>query len=347
MSETGFTSVTENGITVTSTSESAEQISEAIAKPAETTDESDTPRDKVSEAASELGKRSAEARKAKADAEQPGITSDEPVSPGKDDKPLGKPRDDPRARMLEATRKEAEAKRERDSARAEAAAARKELEALRAPRPAERAVEATPGKPVQADFATYDDWVEAVTDWKAAKAVESYEAKVTERARVEQYSNALESAMSEAVDYRKEYSKQDATWEERISPEVKAVIPKLSIMRDMHDPLESDNVIADELLNLRDAGPRLMLHLSEHPDEFQRIRALRNANEVQVEMRLLARSLNGAVTQATAPRGEVSRAKPPVRPVTGSSHTTDSIPGDDEPYDAHRSYWNAREQRAR
>ena len=62
---------------------------------------------------------------------------------------------------------------------------------------------------------------------------------------------------------------------------------------------------------------------SDHPEELKNILAMRTPTEIQVEMRILAKSL-GVATAGTAPRAEVSKARPLVRPVTGSPHTADT-----------------------
>jgi len=347
----GPVSVTQGSQTITSTSESIEQIRETM-QPAEVEPEPEeqeerppVPR-KVSKAAAELGKRSAEARKAKAgaDADQSESVSDESESPEKDAKPLGKPRDDPRARMLEATRKEAEAKRERDAAKAEAAAARRELEALRAPKPAEKAAQPT-GKPVAANFATYDEFVEALADWKADERFKERDAKAAQQSAVKQFADHIDSELGKALAARKEYEKTDPAFLSKLSDEVRDIANKPSFARDLDEKLIAEHVISDEIILSGAAGPRLMLHLSDHPEDLQRIRALLNPTEIQVEMRILAKSLNGAASTAISPRKEVSMAPQPIRPVTGGPHIdgdSDDL-DDDAPLSAYVKRWNRRE----
>jgi len=327
----GITTVEHQGFNLTTNSgATSEEILERLNPPKEPVKEE--PED-PSKAASTLGKlggkAAAEKRKAQELAEETNPeeeaipekeVSEKPTEEKEEKEPekLGKPRHDPKARMLEATRKEAEAKREAAKAREEAKAAqaerdaiKRELEAARkAPEPQETA------KPVRSQFTSDEDFVEALTDWKTDQKFKAHEEKLQTETKVKEYAGTIDRILGEAVSARKEYQKTDPDFMDRVSDEVKELALKPSFARDLHEQLTVDHVIADEIIHSGKHGPLLMLRLSDQPDELQRIRALRTPQEVQVEMRLLARSLNGAAPTATAPK-EVSKALPPVRPVAG------------------------------
>jgi hypothetical protein len=68
-----------------------------------------------------------------------------------------------------------------------------------------------------------------------------------------------------------------------------------------------------------------MLHLSEHPDELQRIAALTTPRAVSREMAKIEARLEAATTgDPSSKREEVSRAAPPVKPVAGKPYVTES-----------------------
>lgn len=163
------TSVTEGGVTITSNAETKEQISEAL-KPAtaETEPSTETPAatpEELSESAAKLGKKGGEVAAAKraeakeAQAETPPDPDDEP---DEDPAPEGKkhPRSDPKSRINVLVR-------EREEARREAARLAAELERVAKPEPAKPAPIPDKGRPQSQDFENYEDFVEAVSDWKA------------------------------------------------------------------------------------------------------------------------------------------------------------------------------------
>ena len=357
----GPVSVTEGSQTITSTSDTAEQLRESMQPEPEPEPEQDdepekppVPR-KVSKAAAELGKRggeaSAEARRAAKEAEE----DDEPDAVAEAERlekegKLGKPRHDPKARMLAATREAKAAREERDALKAREAAARRELEALKAqtaPKPTQEKPAEPAGKPVASDFPVYEDFIEALADWKAETKFKERETKAAQQAAVREYTDRIDSELGQAISARKEYEKTDPGFLSRISEDVKAIANKPSFARDLDEPLEPKHIVSDEIILSKAAGPRLMLHLTDHPEDLQRILALDTPQEIQVEMRLLARTLNGAATTATSPKREVSKAPQPIRPVTGGPHIDgDEEPDDDAPLSAFIKGYSRRELRS-
>lgn len=348
----GYTSVTEGGVTVTSSSETAEQITEAL-------------KDPISEAAATLGKKGGEAAAAKrreakeqdgqagGEERETGESAAATVQPdsdasgdGKHDaRPLGKPRDDPRARMLEATRKEAEAKRERDSFKAERDRLAAELAEARAGKAPERPKEApaAPGKPEEGDFENYADFVEARAAYAAQQVFEKRQAELSRHQEAQTYQRGIHEAVQTFKTRTDEFLKADPTFKERTAALAAELQPSFTLAQGQR--LGPINVIADEIISSEQA-PALMLHFTEHPDDLQRLQGLGTPFDIQREMAKLEGRLSAATVSAPA-RPEVSRAKPPVRPVNGSPHTADQVPGEDASYDEHRKYWNARDRQAR
>lgn len=358
-------SVTEGGQTITSTSESVEQIRETMQppdpepEPDEDEGEEERPRvpKKVSKAAAELGKRggeaSAEARRAAKEAEDEEADAvaeaEELEKAGK----LGKARHDPRARMLAATREAKAAKAEREAAKAEAETAKRERDALKAeversktakPTEAPAKTEA-PGKPVPASFTTYEEYIEALADYKTEQRFKERDAKAAEEARVKDFAKQIDDGLTKARGFREDFEKTHPDFKASLSDDVKAIANKPSFVRDLHGGLYSDHVISDELIIAGVAGPPMMVYLSQHPEELQRIRALSVVEEIQLEMRILARTL-GAASTATSPKREVSKAPQPIRPVTGGPHIDDSDePDENAPLSAFIKRDNARRAR--
>jgi hypothetical protein len=366
MSET--VTVDTGSYSVSSNTETADEITAALSP-----DEASA----VSEAAKALGKKGGEAaaaaRKAKPkeapEAEADDDEDDEAAELAAAEKAekegkLGKPRHDPRARMLQKAREAAEAKREAEKARAEAAQAKAEAarhaaeaESLRAgksapaaaaPEPAKPAAAGT-GTPKLADFLpnhdTYEAALEEFTDARDAYNRSQWEAEQAERQKATAKDREIRAALDEFGGRMDKARAEDPTFLDRAAPLLRgpdALRP--SFTRKDGERLEARHIIMDEALNAENA-PALLLHFVEHPDDLQRIKALRSIQDIQVEVRVLSKSLNGHSAAPTAPAPvSVSMARPPVRPVTGSPHTADAL-RDDASYDEHVRVMNAKERR--
>lgn len=287
--------------------------------------------DETSEAAKKLGAKggraSAAARQIKPIPDKPTESAPaEPVAASEtetvEEKPLGKPRDDPRARMLEATREAAELKRALAAKDAEL------NEARRAFRPAPPPADAPKltykqdqgVKPVVEDYADYNEFVEDLTDWKAGARIngefQRRQAMAQQQQAEAQYYGKINSAMEN-------YSKKvEEAWPTREAFEAE-VDPRLIAMPTSLElgPGERpgpENCIADELVAMDNPVP-VMRYLSQNPHELQRIASLSSSRLIAREMAKLEDRASAATT-ATAPRTEVSRAPRPVRPVTGAPH---------------------------
>jgi len=101
------------------------------------------------------------------------------------------------------------------------------------------------------------------------------------------------------------------------------------------------NWIADDLISAPEHAPAVLRYLKEHPDEHQRIAALRSPREVTRELARLDRV--EAATAGTSSTREVSKAHPPVRPVTGTPHTADRDLDENAPLSAFVHSFNRQE----
>lgn len=287
----------------------------------------------TSEAAAKLGakggKAAAAARKIAPIPDKPKVeAASEAIEPAKasedqtaEEKPLGKPRDDPRARMLEATREAAELKRVLAARDAELAEARR---AFRAPVP-EPEVQPTyrqdPSvKPKVEDYAEYGEFVEDLTDWKAGQRIENEFRQRQQAAQMQQaeaqYYGKVNSAMENYSKRVVEAWPTQEAFEAEVDPRLIAMPSSLELAPGQRPGPE--NAIADELITMENPVP-VMRYLSAHPEELQRIASLSSSRLIAREMAKLEDRASAATT-ATAPRTEVSRAPKPVRPVTGAPH---------------------------
>jgi hypothetical protein len=343
-----FTSVTEGGYTVTSTSESKEQLTEAL-KPEPSTKETPTeaPAEDLSEAAAKLGKKGGEVSAAKrAEAKAEPVTAETPPDPDEDDdeeeqRTEGKkhPRSDPKARINVLVR-------EREEARRQAAAYAAELEQARATKAPETPKPAPTGdkpRPKSEDFENYEDFVEAISDWKAEQRLTAFQKESSVRAAAVDYANRVGRAAQTFNGRIEEAAKADPTIKERIVRLAETLQPTFLLEQGQRPgPL---NTVADEIFISKHA-PALMMYFEEHPEDLQRIAELRTPTDVQVEVRLIARGLDG-VTAGITSKPEVSKAKPPVRPVTGTPHIAETVPGESASYEDHKRYWGSKDRAAR
>lgn len=330
----GF-SVTSNG------GETSEEMEANLATP-------DDEGDKVSKAAKELGKRGGKAsaeRRAKGD----GGSSDasEPAVDGVDgdggeaepEKPLGKPRNDPKARMLEATRKEAEAKKERDAVKAERDQIRAENDRLRrefeAMRPAPVQPEARIAKdedpePKQED---YDDWNAYMRDMAkhaGRQEVKRYQAEAQKEQWISQKADSIAMAAKQDMD------SFSAACEKAKAADPAALDGIPEKLWDFLQPsweaepgqIHQGHVMADEIMKL-DHPVEVLKHLGGNFPEFQRIATLQSPAAITRQLARLDARFDAA-TQAPVSKPRVSSAPPPVRPVTGSAS---AVEADDDDLD--------------
>lgn len=298
---------TTDGFTITSTSATSEQLAEQF-KPS---DKPETP---------ETAPETVQADPVTSVTSEPGEGKE--AAPAPAEKPLGKPKNDPRARVEQATRQAAEAKRQRDEIERRAVAAEQELERLRAglpkeskPEPAKVETKAPDGKPKADDFETYDEYVEALTDWKA----EQRDKTVKESAHREALLSHQQSLFNSFQERIQKAIEADPTIDEKIHPDIVAMVPNGPV--DFSKRMSNDDLIGVHFI-AEEKGLDMMRHLSEYPDVLQRLRGL-SQPQLLVELGRIDARL-GSVTTAPDPKPiSISRANPPVRPVTAVAPSGD------------------------
>lgn len=334
----GYTTVDEGKFKVSSNQQDAEQIKAAFQ--VESPDQGSAP-----EQAHEVGspeetrdnsgpERGPDGRylpkEAKADEEVSRETKE-----AKEEK-LGKPRDDPRARMLEATRKEAEAKRQAADLQRERDEARAELNRLRSAKPPEPAHEARPQiqtdsrdpEPSVEKYQTYEAFTRDQALWAARQAIRERETHYAQQARAQQAHQQISGIEQKAIE-RLSKAAEDTAWVEKTKDLALHLTPSYKLPPGSR--FGGDNVIADHIMYSEQA-PALLEYLSDNPKEFQRIASLQAPWFITREMAKLEGRLEEQA-KAAAPAGtvaKVSTARPPVRPVTGSPTSAVADPDSDE-----------------
>lgn len=326
---------------ITST-DSPEVMLEALKPPKETDDKprvlvdrgqkvkADEQPSKTSEAARELGKlggrAAAEARKAAVDeqekraerqmAKDAGVEDEEEAKPkeakaeaekpaeGEGEEKPANPRHDAKARIQQLARERREAE---DRARALEERLAK-LEA--AQKPAEQPRKADPaadGRPHPSQYEDYEQYVEALAEWKADRRIE---AKLQEVAQKREADEAAQGVVKRIQGFREKAAAPDLA--DRIDPELGELRPASLVPPG--ERITQGNVLAEEFLQ-SDHPAELMLYLTEHPEEKAR---LLNAPDVRTIQRGVA-LIEAKLAKGEPPARQTSKAPPPIQPIMPSS----------------------------
>jgi hypothetical protein len=337
------------GLEISSNHESAEEMVTALKPPKE--DDGKTPRvvedagkgrepeaepDPLSKAAAELGKKGGEAAaKARAERDKEADKAlDKAEAKSKEDKAegedkgedkLGHRRHDPRAAVMEARRAQREAEDraralEERLARLEARVAPDDPKGGDAPKKAVTGQDGSAkgnGKPSPDQFDTYEDYIEAFTDWKAERILE----RQAERTRMESEAEAFARRQQEKVDAFnsrvKKAKEADPEVIDRIDPRLLQLQPTFTLPPGSQ--VTAANDIAQAIIE-SDHSAALLLYLSEHEEVMGELLRLPDSYAVTRAVGRLEAKLADA--PPPAPKG-VSKAPPPVRPVSSTPNPGD------------------------
>lgn len=224
-----------------------------------------------------------------------------------------KPHDNPIARMHKATAEAAQAKREAEEARREAAELRRRIQAQ------PQAQGEDDPEPKEENFEVYRDFVKAQSRWEARQEFKAAMEAQQEAARRVEISRQMEKARETFSTRLQEAGGQEFL--DKISPDV------LNISSDT--PLG---------VAIRDSemAPKVMEYLTEHPEAFQALSGLHPAHVFR-EIGKIEGKLEGVASAGSAPQAKpvnpaVSKAKPPVRPVSGMASQGSEL-SDDTPFE--------------
>lgn len=314
--------VVEGDLSVSSSSESAEEMTENFS----TDTAEEKPKDQEPEEKVEAS-------------ETPEAPEEKP-----EDKPenLGKPRDDPRARVMAATRKLADERERNRVLEAQLEEARRGT----AP-PAEEPAPGEPAEPVVGDFATYEEFVKASGEWAAEQKYNKLmKERDTQTATDEHVTRVLDTV--DTFNARLEAAKaSDPDILDKVDPKILEMYPTFMLPPNVAPGPE--NAIAEAMLRSTKA-PALMVHFTEHPEEMDALAKLPDTYSIFEAVGALGERL-GATAPVAEPEPEpapASKAKPPPPIVSSSPQPeADEEPPDDMPFDEHMRVMNARDARNR
>ena len=176
-------------------------------------------------------------------------------------------------------------------------------------------------RPESGDFKTYEDYIEALTDWKAEKAARGAEARVEARLKKQETDAAKEA---QAAAGREAANAAMAAHKERLdaakvaNPEFDAIIAANADIR-LTGPMEH-TILHSEV------GPELMIHLCENRVDYQRLRNMVPGDALRELGKLEARYEGEKVPTGTPlTPTPVTRARAPIKPVgaTPTENTAD------------------------
>jgi hypothetical protein len=228
--------------------------------------------------------------------------------------------DELRQKHARSTWEAKETQRQLDAERTERARLAAEVETLRrghtrqgeaAGEPGSAASSAPSGKPKVEDFGTYEDYTEALTEWK----VEQRFQRMDQEAQQRQVAKA---------------------WGERFAA-AKATIPDLDTVLHNSKDRPISNVMQHVVLS-SERGPAILHYLATHPEECDQL-AAESAHAGPdaapwmrrfLEAKLVA---SGAASSGPAPTASRVLPPPPVKPLGGGPVVAESSPEDEEDVD--------------
>lgn len=163
-------------------------------------------------------------------------------------------------------------------------------------RPTEAPKVEAQGKPVLKDFASYEDWVEAVSTWNADRRFEERVKAESERAR--------KSEEAQIANDRSRY------FQERVVEKGRDLYEDFEDVA-LNDKLPITDAMAITLAE-SDQGPVVAYYLGEHPEEAARISKLSPPNQVR-ELDKIAATLSKPAAPTKAPD--------PITPNAGNGST--------------------------
>ncbi len=261
------------------------------------------------------------------------------------EKPLGKPRDDPRARVAQVTRQHAETKRALEAERQQRADLERRLSEIErqsrpAAKPSQEAEQVddgeppAPDEPKPEDYETFDKWLKATLDHRD-QVREVKRQVASQHYRQSAYIHTEKAGLRDAI--IKGFGDAD-TVHATVSEEVLALKPSLFLADG--EQRDGRNFIADEIMADKEKAKDYLLFFTENPDEFQRVASLRTPREVTRAMAKLPIDAENAGASAKGP--QVSKAKPPIEPVSGGPRVADgeAYKGEGQSLEDYAAAWN-------
>lgn len=194
------------------------------------------------------------------------------------------------------------------------------------------------GKPRPEDFESVDQYLDA----RDAYNRKEWEREASAKQQIEQTQRRITEDLAKSAAAVKKAGGREFL--ESLDPEVAELEPTWVVAARGEKPTAL-NAIADFFVQAGDGAPRMMSYFSDHPDELTRLSTL-TPWDFQREMGKIEARLEVATTGAPTNGREVSRAKPPVKPVTGAptvAEGSEEDPGSMD-FDKFRA-WKAKQAR--
>ena len=247
---------------------------------------------------------------------------------------------DARARVMKAANRVAEERELRLAAEARLA----ELEAqVKGTAPAAP----TDEKPTPEQYQTYEEYIDAFTDWKTDRRIAQFQEKSRRDASAEQQTRTMMGRVEAFRDRIAAATEADPESLERVDPEIQGLRPTFMLAPNERPGPEND--IAQAVFE-SEYSMELMLHLSAHPEEMVRLAGLPDSFAVARAMGALEAKVTAAPRPRLGPAPEreapASRAKPPVKPLSGSAQHAEEDVSDDMDFDDHMRVMTARDRKA-
>ena len=206
--------------------------------------------------------------------------------------------------------------------------------------PAARATETDPAwgrtnqrdvEPQEDQFDDFGAYVRAQSSWAAREAVRVQHYRQAEAREGHSRQQFEESRQKAFAGRYQEFARVNATFEAEVNREdLDLTAPMVDVIKDS------------------DVGPQMMLFLARHPDEVDRLAALHPVlayGEMKKHEARLEAAYSGS---AQAKTGQLSKARPPIRPVdSAGAASDDGEPSDDMDMDAFIERGNALEKQRR
>lgn len=166
------------------------------------------------------------------------------------------------------------------------------------------------GKPTPNTFETYEEYLDALTDWKVEQKDKAKEEKLKADQRKTEQQKTVDAHLQREKDFAEK------------NPEYKEVVTEF--MGDLQDTGVQVSLALEHLIVTSDMGPQVVLELAKNPDEFQRLNGLEYGTLAREIGKLEARLTK---TSESKPEKKITNAPKPIVPVNtkGSSVVKKSI----------------------
>jgi hypothetical protein len=248
---------------------------------------------------------------------EPDVPDDEtaaepaPAEDGEKQQQPAKPEGGIQKRINELTREKYQLQAERDAYRDIAKG--KTLEAVKEP-PAVAAKQ----KPLMDNFATTEEYMEALADYKAEEKIAAFRAELTMRAKAETLQNEQQAQAERWIAAENAFAEKNADYD-------KASAAGLETIKRLNTP--ACHSVAQAMQQVEN-GPELLYHFGKHPGEMEAIAKMAPIAAVMALGEIAARLAGDKPAKDKEPAPQTRAPRPPT-PIRGASAA--GSPKPDEP----------------